>query len=275
VTRSDRPGKRSHRIGRLLLLATLVPGVLTAQLDYRNLDDDRPVTIEDAYPLERHAFELLSSWRYARHPGRSGAHVFVAELEYGFLRNAHVGVKLPLAGLHALGRWEWGLSGLRVFGLYNLNTESPWLPALSVRVDGVFPVGELAGDRTRVSFKGIATRSFGRGRIHLNGGMSVGEQNLLAAAEGAWDWYAGAAADHSFIRSSTLLVGELYAVRYDASHPVELNAAAGIRYQWTPYTVLDVGVGRRLRKEGPEFELTFGVSRAFAIAGLMPKGGAR
>jgi hypothetical protein len=256
-------------------LLTVLPGPLVAQLDYRNLDDDRPVSIEDAYPLERHAFELLTSWRYVRHPARSGVHLFVPELEYGILPNAHVGVKLPLAGVHALGRWDWGISGLRVFGLYNFNTESPWLPALSLRVDGVFPVGELAGDRTRVSFKGIATRSFGRGRVHLNGGMSVGEQDRLAAAEGAWDWYAGAAADHSFIRSSTLFVAELYAVKASESHPVEVNAAAGVRYQWTPYTVLDLGVARRLRREGPDFELTFGISRAFAIAGLLPEGGVR
>jgi hypothetical protein len=251
-------------------LALCLPAALAAQLDYRNLDDDRPVSIEDAYPVERYAFELLTSWRYARHPGRTGVHLFAPELAYGILPNAHLGIKLPLAGLHAQGRWDWGISGLRVFGLYNFNTESPWLPALSLRVDGVFPVGELSGDRTRVSFKGIATRSFGRGRIHLNGGMSVGNQGLLAVAEGAWDWYAGAAADHSFIRSSTLFVAELYAVKEAATHPVELNAAAGLRYQWTPSVVLDLGVARRLRREGPDFELTFGMSRAFALAGLMP-----
>jgi hypothetical protein len=100
--------------------------------------------------------------------------------------------------------------------------------------------------------------------------MSVGNQRLLAVAEGAWDWYAGAAADHSFIRSSTLFVAELYAVKEAATHPVELNAAAGLRYQWTPSVVLDLGVARRLRREGPDFELTFGMSRAFALAGLMP-----
>jgi hypothetical protein len=32
---------------------------LAAQIDYRNLDDHRPVRTEDAYPIERYAFELL------------------------------------------------------------------------------------------------------------------------------------------------------------------------------------------------------------------------
>jgi hypothetical protein len=47
-------------LAALLLLARLAaPGPLPAQLDYRNLDDDRPTVTEDAYPVERYAFEFL------------------------------------------------------------------------------------------------------------------------------------------------------------------------------------------------------------------------
>ena len=42
----------------LLLLLRVSPAV--AQIDYRNLDDDRPVVSEDAYPVERYGFELLA-----------------------------------------------------------------------------------------------------------------------------------------------------------------------------------------------------------------------
>jgi len=63
---------------------------------------------------------------------------------------------------------------------------------------------------------------------------------------------------------------ELYAQRPAASEPVELNASLGVRYQWTPMMVFDFGVARRLRSTGPNYEVTLGVSRAFALAGLLP-----
>ncbi len=38
------------------VLVAAVPRGAQAQIDYRNLDDDRPTRIEDAYPVERYAF---------------------------------------------------------------------------------------------------------------------------------------------------------------------------------------------------------------------------
>jgi hypothetical protein len=49
-----------------------------------------------------------------------------------------------------------------------------------------------------------------------------------------------------------------------------------MRYQLSPYAVLDAGIGRRLRRDtGPDVEVTVGYSRAFAIPGLMPAGRGR
>ena len=42
-------------------LCSSFPARVWAQIDYRNLDDDRPVVTEDAYPVERYAFELLGA----------------------------------------------------------------------------------------------------------------------------------------------------------------------------------------------------------------------
>jgi len=251
-------------------LLLLRPATSRAQLDYRNLDDDRPTLIEDAYPVERYAFELLAAWRYARHRGAGGVHSFVPELEYGVLRNFHFGVKLPIAGARAAAGRDWGIAGLRIFGLYNFNTESAWLPALALRADAVFPIGSLAGDRTQASVKAIATRTWGQSRVHLNGAYTFGSESVLAAADAAHKWWAGGAVDRTLFRHSTLLLAELYALRPSESEPVELNASLGLRYQWTPVTVLDVGVARRLRSTGPDYEITLGISRAFAIAALLP-----
>jgi hypothetical protein len=47
----------------------------------------------------------------------------------------------------------------------------------------------------------------------------------------------------------------------------------GLRYQLTPTLVFDTGVRRRLGPDsGPDLGLTFGLSHAFALAGLLPGG---
>lgn len=59
-----------------------------------------------------------------REHGGLTTHSVVPELTYGLVRNTRVGLKLPFAVLDGLGSTRTGLSGLRIFGLYNFNTES-------------------------------------------------------------------------------------------------------------------------------------------------------
>ena len=263
--------------GRLLVAAALFvggPACLVAQIDYRNLDDDRPTRVEDAYPAERFAFEFLLPYSYAR--ARDGAVIqsSVLELEYGVFRNAHIGIKAPLAAVRAGGSTTTGLSGLRAFAFYNFNTEGPVLPAISLRADAAFPVGSLSGEETQIAIKGILTRSWGRTRLHVNGALRVtGGDAAGAAVEGVEDWWYGSAVDRTLFRQSVLLVGEVYALREASATPVEVNASLGLRWQWRPTTVLDVGISRGLREGlGPDYAVTVGISNAFAIAGLMPRG---
>lgn len=259
-----------NRVTKVALAAILLaPPAAVAQIDYRNLDDDRPALVEDAYPIERFAFEFLAPWRYRREHGGGSVHAFTPEIEYGLLRNAQLGLKLPIAGAANGDHRDWGVSGLRLFALYNFNTESRWLPAVSLRSDIVLPLGSLAGDGTRVSVKGIATRSWGRNRLHLNGAYTFGRDRPQAAAEPANKWWAGVALDRTLFRQSVLLVGEVYALRATNSLPVEVNASVGLRYQLTPYLVGDLGAARRLKAQGPDYEITLGFSHAFAIPGLI------
>ncbi|NOT09170.1 MAG: hypothetical protein HOP28_13305 [Gemmatimonadales bacterium] len=247
-----------------------------AQIDYRNLDDDRPTLIEDAYPAERYAFEFQVPWRFSRDRSGGTLHAFVPELAYGIFRNMHVGLKMPIAGTSTGSGREWGGAGLRAFAFYNFNTESRSLPALALRSDVTFPVGSLAGEGTRVTIKGIATRSWGRTRVHLNGAYTLGSDRPLGAAEAANKWWYGGAVDRTLFRQSVLLLGEVYALRALTVEPVQVNASVGLRVQMTPYLVFDAGIARRLKAgAGPDLELTAGFSRAFAISALMPSGRTR
>ena len=244
-----------------------------AQIDYRNLDDDRPVVTEDAYPVERYAFEFLFPYRFDDEAGDHQVHSTVPEIAYGLIRNGQIGFKLPFTAVHEGADTEWGLAGIRLFGLYNFNTESRWLPALALRADVGFPVGSLAGEDTRLALKAIATRSWGRMRLHLNASRGFGPENALAIAEPINRWTGSIAADRTFFRSSFLLVAEVAASQSVDNAPTAVNASIGGRWQWTPTLVLDVGVTRRLRSRGgPDLGLTIGLSHAFAIRALMPTG---
>jgi hypothetical protein len=255
-----------------LLLSFLVPPA-AAQIDYRNLDDDRPVVTEDAYPVERYAFELLAPYRYEAEVDGVRLHTTVPEAAYGLARNAQVGLKLPLAAADESTGTDWGLAGFRVFGLYNFNTETRWLPALSVRADVSFPVGSLAGDGSRVAIKAIATRSWGAMRAHLNASRGFGSEDALSVAEPLNRWSGSLAVDRTFFRSSILLIGEVAVWQAVQDAPTAVNASVGGRWQWTPTLVLDAGVTRRLRSDiGPDIALTVGLSHAFALRGLMPAG---
>jgi hypothetical protein len=253
-------------------LALGTAGAARAQIDYRNLDDDRPVATEDAYPVERYAFELLAAYRFENEADGGQLHAAVPEITYGAARNLQVGLKLPFAGAEAQGSGTtWGLAGLRLFGLYNFNTESPRLPALSLRADAGFPIGGLAGDDTRFAVKAIATRSWGMTRAHLNFSRGFGPERAQAAAEALPRWSASLALDRTLFRSSVLLVGEAAAVGAERHAPTGVNLALGARWQWAPTLVLDLGVTRRLRAGvGPDLALTAGLSYAFAIPGLLP-----
>ncbi len=236
----------------LAVVVTLGVGRLDAQIDYRNLDDERPVFTEDAYPIERHAFELLIPYRYEREAGGEKVHSTVLELGYGIFDNAQFGVHVPFAAIDDPARPDFGLAGIQPFILYNFNTESRWLPALALRADLSLPVGSLGGKGTRGTFRAIATRSWGLTRLHVNALRSVGPEDELSVAEPARRWTYSAAMDRTLLRSSTLLIGEIVASRAVAGDPVEVNAGVGVRWQWRPTIVVDAGVSRRLRETGPD-----------------------
>lgn len=260
--------------GRIALAAAtcMVAGLgpAQAQIDYRNLDDHRPVRTEDAYPVERYAFELLLAYDYQNTAGDREAHIFSPELAYGVLGNTQVGIRLPLAMLELADASDWGFAGPRLFGLYNFNTDSPHLPALSIRADLSLPVGHLSGSETQLTLKGIATRGWGRTRLHLNGTVRLGRAAGISSVGGEPRWSLSVAGDRTLVRQSILVIGEL-GVLDPSDSPATVLTSLGVRYQLTPSLVLDGGLSRQMASGvGPATSLTLGLSHVFAVAALMP-----
>src|SRR5258708_26111470 len=68
---------------------------LAAQTDYRNLDEGRPTRVEDAFPVERDAFEFLTSYALERDPGGAIVHACLPELAHALAANGEPGITGP------------------------------------------------------------------------------------------------------------------------------------------------------------------------------------
>lgn len=271
----------THRRRGLALRAGLAAGFVAAalasaspaaaQTDYYNTDAGRPVTIEDAYPVERRAFELqLAPLRVERAAGGLYTWGIEPEIAYGILPRTHVEFGVPLAWRDAAvpGGSEGGLAGLELGVFHNLNVET-MIPALALAAEAVFPVGALAPDQTYLSAKGIATKTFSWIRFHVNGQYTFGAEPEPGESAGVHEvsrWLAGVAVDRTFPLRALLLTGEVLA-RQPIHEEEELawDAGVGLRYQYSPRTALDAGIGRELTGDERAWSFTVGAAYAFGL----------
>lgn len=259
---------------RRLFSALTIPVVLAipvaahAQTDYYNTDAGRPIRTEDAYPVERRAFELqLAPLRLER---SRGAYSWGVEPEaaFGIFPRTHVELGFPIAIIDSpLSRTTTGLAGVEISMLHNLNVETS-IPALAIVGDVLLPAGGLGPDRAYPSVKGIATKTFTWMRFHANGQYTFGDAPIGGESGAAHlsRWMAGLAADKTFPLRSLLLTGEVVAEQpMDEAEELEWSAATGLRYQLNPRWAVDAGVGLRLSTEPRPWFVTVGSAFAFGL----------
>lgn len=273
----------------LAAASTVLAGHGAAQTDYYNPDAGRPVRVEDAYPVERYAFELQAApVRFERADDGILELSVEPELAYGLLPRTQIEVAFPLSIRAGGGSGErFGLEGVELSMLHNLNAESESFPAFALAADVVLPIGEYAPSRAYPSLKGIATRTYRVARLHFNGQVTAGPSSdsdsaltprgcaairttsERAEGSGLSRWMAGVAIDRALPLRSTLLVADLFAERpMGSGTEVEWTAEAGVRYQLSPFFSLDAGLGRRLAGAERGWFFTVGAARAFAIRSL-------
>ncbi len=248
-------------------LAVVGAAPLAGQVDFRNLDADRPLRTEDALPVDHYGFELALPYTLEAED-ETRLHLTTPELVYGVRRGGEVGFALPLAALDEATGTTWALAGVRLFALQNLVREGPGMPAIALRADLGLPVGGFGGENPVVSLKAIGTRSWGPIRAHANASVTPTSDEPGPAAEP--EWSAGLAVDRTFFRSSLLVLAELSVLEQPGADATEATVAAGARYQLTPTLVLDGGLRRRLGSAGPDLGVTVGLSHAFGLASLHP-----
>ena len=265
--------RAGYRIVAGAALVAALGGPAAAQTDYYNTDKGRPVRVEDAYPVERHAFELqLAPLKLEREAGGVYHWEVAPEVAWGVLPRTQLELAFPLAHVDAgaAGKVS-GLAGIEASVLYNLNNETRTLPAFAVAADVLLPVGGLGPDRAYPTLKGIATRTFSGARIHANAeytlGPDAGEGDEVGEAS---RWMAGIAVDRTFPIRSLLVTADLFAEQaLDPGESLSWTAEAGLRYQTSPQFNVDLGIGRRFAGDEQGWSFTVGVAHAFALRTML------
>ena len=166
--------KRAARIATFALCAAIPIRVSLAQTAYYDLDATRPVRIEDANVVDLYAIELepapvRAEWLAG---GRSRYRVS-PHFAFGILPRTQVEASLPLERRDLGAGPESGAAGLELSAMHSFNNEREHRPAFALWIGARVPVGALAARGTRVGARGIMTRSFGFGRVHLNAEYST------------------------------------------------------------------------------------------------------
>ena len=251
-----------------------MPAAAVAQTDYYNLDAGRPVRVEDAFPVERNAFELQAApLRVERHGAGRYTWTLEPELAWGVLPRLQVEAGVPIVRVDVRGGGGAGVAGIEASALYNLNAETATLPAMAIAAEAVFPVGRHGPAEARVSAKGILTRTWRIARVHLNGAYTFGAAPATAedaGSEEAARWEAGIAADRALPLEALLLVGEVTAREPLGGGETIWRTGAGVRVQLSPRLALDGGLGRMLTGAERSWEATIGAAWVFAIRSLIP-----
>src|SRR5438552_1057415 len=79
-------------------------------------------------------------------------------------------------------------------------------------------------------------------------------------------WSVGLAADHTFPLASTLVGAALTAERFEGLYgATDWTAELGMRRQWTPRLVADVGVARHFAGVQPSSWITAGLTYSLAL----------
>jgi hypothetical protein len=267
------------------VLALCAARTATAQTDFYNPDRGRPLLIEDATTIEFQSFEFqMAPLRLERENGGKYSWGLEPELAWGIRRRTQLEVGLPLAAIDRAGRpVQRGIAGVDVELMHNLNVETLRLPAMTLGVSSLLPVGALGPRFAYGRVKGLVTKTLGMaGRLHVNveatagpranrltggtGGTTAGPSGLELAR-----WMAGAAFDRAIPTRSVLLMAETYVRRpLDPTRPVEWTSGAGLRWQVAPQLVFDAAAGRRFTGSEQAWYLTVGTAYAFGIARFVP-----
>jgi hypothetical protein len=252
-----------------VLMAVLVVAMATGDvyaIDHTNLDEGRPLRLEDAYAIGDGEIALEAGGGFTlqrRGPNRG---IFPVEILYGAYPNLQVGAGTTLSTDPRDVEDRPKSGDLQVSALYNFNQETISLPAFALKVGLDTPTG-VDAHGYGLELKGIITKSVERLSLHLNAGYEFLIATPRGDRDGRYKFALGASypiGAPQFTRAT--LVGDVFAEQSTRrGESTFVGTEVGLRYQLTPRMVWDLGIGTEFA--GPvhrsDFFLTTGVSVGF------------
>ena len=252
--------RKSYVLSLILIESLLLISLPAFAADHRNLEENHPTRIEDAYPIAYRSFELQTRGGYERN-GEFGQDIGFAEFElkWGAFKNAHLVLGLPLQFGEEVEPDQNG--NVILEGLYNFNVETQLLPAMTLKTEVSLPGGHDSNG-LGLELMGIATKGWGRNRFHVNAGYhrnsgaGPGERTHLYRLGFAFDRPIDL--DHLFVTDFFIDQSEL-----KGDDPV-YSFLVGVRKQVNPWSVLNLGVGHAFgSREAPDLMVTLGFQLNF------------
>jgi hypothetical protein len=250
----------------IAIAALALPGAPVLGLDHSNLDEGRPLRLEDPYPIAHREIALeFGVGRLSPRTGRDRSSGTI-EILYGLAPNLQVGASV--AGFSPPGDVEGeGKSGdLHVDALYNFNQESFRAPALGIQATIDLPTGaDSAGLDGEI--RGMVTRGFGRLQLHLNAAREFLSGTPAGVRRGRWIGVLGGSYPLGAPRHTrTLLVGDIFSE--DGALRGEdrtVGGELGVRVQAGSRVILDAALGREFSGPADRASATFtaGISVSF------------
>lgn len=242
----------------MMLVASCAVSVFAS--DHTNLEENLPTELEDAYPIKFRSREFQGVVRYIDE-GRGNRFLYQPVFEFGILPNTQLNIK----GTFYSGNVDRTGSGdVSSELLYNFNTESLWVPATAIAVEGEFPTGEHSRGVDVTTKLILSKMPFVRTtllhRIHAN---LIWKHNAGRDSDERSDLFKGilgfsmrAGRDTSFILD---YVREQKMKRHENANIVE----AGIRRQLTPFTLVTAGAGAGFGDDSERYRITLGFQHTF------------
>jgi hypothetical protein len=166
-------GTTAPRVGGACALVALLSAglgaVAGAQPEYRNIDGGRPVRIEDADASARHSLDFqISPVRVDRITGGVYRWQLEPRVSYAAFPRTELEVRAPFAYRERDVDPRGGLVGVGIGAFHTLRVETERMPALAAEAELLFSAGGSLTSGDTYSVRSIATRTFGRYRLHAN-----------------------------------------------------------------------------------------------------------
>lgn len=254
---------RIEAIALLLVLAAI--GTAYA-IDHGNLDEGRPLRLEDAYPIGHGEFAIEAGAGVTLQRRGADRGLFPIELLYGAFPNLQVGIGTALStDPHEID--DRPKSGdLRLSALYNFNQETLTLPAFAAKLGLDAPTG-VDAHGFGIEAKGIVTKSFERLSLHLNAGYEFLTSTREDERDGRYKLALGASYPVGAPRfTRATLIGDVFAEQSSRhGEPTTVGTEVGLRYQLTPRIVWDVGIGTEFAGPSERSKFSFNAGLSFGF----------